>query len=67
MTKPPKNASRKKKLGRPRMGKEAAKTYTFRLTAEFMARIEKWGVKHGIANRGEIVRALIEKALRTKD
>jgi len=49
------------------MGKEAAKTYTFRLTAEFMARIEKWGVKHGIANRGEIVRALIEKALRTKD
>jgi metal-responsive CopG/Arc/MetJ family transcriptional regulator len=57
------NVIRKKKLGRPRIGKKTADVFAIRLPEEIKKAVEAWAKREGIKSRSAAIRRLVERGL----
>jgi len=53
-----------KPMGRPPIGEKAAKMWAFRLPGELAGQLDAYAERHGVETRAEVVRALLEAALK---
>jgi hypothetical protein len=57
------NVIRKKKMGRPRLGKQPAGLVAIRLPEEITKAVASWAKREGIKSQSAALRRLIERGL----